>query len=523
MKTSRWLWAMSIIGAGLAAGACTDSPTRVSPPATVTISPSTLELETGDVVPLTAVVADASGASLDVRVTWSVSDATIATVKPTGNLTADLTATAPGDITVSASAGAANDTCRGSIARRVASISVTLVRGSVGPGGTTEATATVLDGDGAALTDSVVWTSSATDVATVVPTGPLTATVTGGAAGTATIGAKLRKTTGSSDVSVVPITSVVITSTGTDEPLGIGATLQLTAAATSAQGPVPVRITWASDNTAVATVDPTGLVTTVGRGDANITAAVGSVVSAPVAVKVTGGETETAGNNISWPVIFAEGVPETMVIRPASTETAAFAEFVTATATDPTVYFWYSGNTVDQTYPPYYVQGTASTWRAQVVDGSAQPKYAAEAAWGDNLAGDASLSAGHPIRIEVALSATGVGTLRGFNMTVLANASSPDEVQGTNGTLGDFTPLLYTSAFTFTIDGPDGTVTLPKPMAAETNVGGRLVYGAQFTPAVAGVYTLRFRLGSGSNATITSAVNGVVDSSVQSSIRVTVQ
>ncbi|MDE3216438.1 MAG: hypothetical protein KGO03_08570, partial [Gemmatimonadota bacterium] len=168
----------------------------------------------------------------------------------------------------------------------------------------------------------------------------------------------------------------------------------------------------------------------------------------------------------------------------------------------------------------------------QFIDGTGQAKYDAQAYWGDNLSGSASLKAGHPIRLEVALSATGVGTLQGYNMPYVANPSTPDEIQGTDGTLIDQVPLIYTIGPTLTIEqlsGPGGSVvaTLSSgAMSAEMNVAGRLVYGGQFKPTEAGTYRLRFILASTTNCQITSVGNttgtATVVSPTETAIEITV-
>lgn len=59
---------------------------------------------------------------------------------------------------------------------------------------------------------------------------------------------------------------------------GIGATVQLTATPRDEAGnPVSATVTWSSDNTAVATVNSTGLVTATGLGTAKVRASVGSL------------------------------------------------------------------------------------------------------------------------------------------------------------------------------------------------------------------------------------------------------
>lgn len=428
----------------------------------------------------------------------------------------------------------------GGASASVASVTVTPSTVNLDEGDVLQLTAVVYDSANNVLTVPVTWSVTNPSVATVSSTGLLTAVTNGSTSVTASAGGK----SGGSSVNVTKkIATITITGSTTVQ---VGATTQLTATAYSSTGDVvSVTFTWASANTAVATVSSTGLVTGVTAGTSAITASAKGVTGTiTVTVSTTpggggggGGETETTGNNMSWPVVFSDGIGVTGLavatdpgVRPTSAETAAAAELAAIPFASPSAVFWYSGNAVDAT--GYYLQATANTWRAQLIDGTGQAKYDASAYWGDNLSGSASLKVGHPIRIEVALSATGVGTLQGYNMPYVANPSSPDEIQGTDGTLGDFVPLIYTIGPTLVVEqlsGPGGSVIATVSsgaIGAEMNVGGRLVYGGQFKPSVAGTYRLRFILASGANTQITAVGNAtgtaVVVSSTETAIEIQV-
>jgi len=138
-------------------------------------------------------------------------------------------------------------------------------------GQTGQLTATPKDASGATLTGRVVtWASSNTAVATVNGTG----LVTGVAAGSATITATSEGKNGTAavTVSVVPVASVTVAPATASIP--VGQTGQLTATPKDASGATLTGrvVTWASGNTAVATVSGTGLVTGVAAGSATITA-----------------------------------------------------------------------------------------------------------------------------------------------------------------------------------------------------------------------------------------------------------
>ena len=480
----------------------------------VNVSPATLDVEEGDVVQLSAEVLDADGAVLDVPVTWSVDDPAVATVDVSGLLTALV----DGTTSVTATAGGKQGSAGLKVNKKVASVDITAVPEEVIEGETATLVADVRDAGGTAISNPTVsWTSLTPAIATVDATG----TVTGVSAGDATIVASSRTKSDTVTVTISANVASIVISGGSSSPLQVGGTRQLTATAYNSSGqPVTAKFKWASSSVAIATVDGTGLVTGVGPGTASITAS-SARATASVDVKVVGdtGE-ETTGNNLSWPVVFADGTGLTGLpvatdpgVRPLTTETAASAELLAIAPTNPSAAFFFSGNVVDAT-TGYYLQGTASTWRAQVVDGTGQSPYDASIYWGDNIAGGTgNLSAGHPIRVEVALSTTDGVTLSGYNMPYVANPSSPEEVQGTDGTTLAQVPLIYSGGATLIIEqlsGPGGSVVAEISSAeykAEINVGGRIIYGAQFKPTVAGTYRLRFVLASQANVKITAIGN----------------
>src|SRR3989442_1612835 len=119
--------------------------------------------------------------------------------------------------------------------------------------GTVQLTATTKDANGSVLTGRVVtWASGTPAVATVSATG----LVTGVAQGQATITATSEGQQGTAAVTVMlaPVSSVTVTPN--PATVQIGQTLQLTATLKDANQNVLTGrvVTWASDNTAVATV-----------------------------------------------------------------------------------------------------------------------------------------------------------------------------------------------------------------------------------------------------------------------------
>jgi len=200
------------------------------------------------------------------------------------------------------------------------------------------------------------------------------------------------------------------------------------------------------------------------------------------------GEGGTYGNNLSWPVVFAEGYGLTGELVSADPGLRPTAE--EGVLVDVLPFFW-SGNVAD--YGVYYTQQSANTWQAEWADGSTMGTRSAEAAWGDNLTHQ-TWNTHSVIRVELALTDLGIGTLMGFPMTPLYG-TGPDEMQGTDGTTAAYVPTIYGIMPRLTIEklddatqqplevvfdgaiweggGGDG----PNTFGAEVNVAGRIVYG----------------------------------------------
>lgn len=486
--------------------------TVASTVASVVITPNTFSVVEGATQQLTAQALDANGNVLVRAFTWSSDVDTIATVDTAGLVQALL----PGTVTITATADEISGTAAGTVTASVANIAVTPATFDIVAGEEVQLSAVATDPRDDVVDADFVWTSSNTSIATVDQTGK----VTGVNSGSVTISAAAGGKQGGSGGTVTRVVSVVVT-TPVEEPLGVGVDRQLTATAYDINGgTVNARFIWESNAPSVATVSSTGVVTGVAQGTAIISASVRTGASGSVEIRVIpGGGDEATGNNLSWPLVFAEGIGLTGSavatdpgLRPAA-GTAAYDELLTIPVTNPTAAFFYSGNAVNVL--TYYLQGTDNTWRAQVVDGTGQAKYDASAHWGDNIAGgSASLRVDRPIRIEMALSTTDGVTLTGYNMPYVVNPSSPQEIQGTDGTTAALVPLIYSADATLTIEqlsGPGGTVLATVSTGlfkAEINVGGRVIYGAQFRPTVAGTYRLRFGLATGANARITQADAG---------------
>ena len=198
------------------------------------------------------------------------SNTAVATVNGNGLVTG----VGGGSVTITATSEGQNGTAAISVTvgpAPVASVSVSPASTSLTTGQTVQLTATPRDASGNALTGRVVtWASSNTTVATVNGSGLVTALTAGSATITATSEGK--SGTAMVTVTLVPVASVSVSPATAS--VAAGQTVQVTATPRDAGGNVLAGrvVTWGSSNTAVATVNGSGLVSGVAAGSATVTA-----------------------------------------------------------------------------------------------------------------------------------------------------------------------------------------------------------------------------------------------------------
>jgi O-glycosyl hydrolase/uncharacterized protein YjdB len=180
----------------------------------------------------------------------------------------------------------------------VTGVSVSPTTATVAVNNTTQLAATVTPSN--ATNKSVTWASSNSAVASVSSTG----LVSGIAAGTAIITVKTvdGNKTATSNITVNVIATTGVTVSPTSAAVFATQTQQLTATVlpTNASNKL---VTWSSSNTAIATVNSTGLVTGLAQGTATITArTVSGNFTATTAMTIKGQESY-AGTPISLPGI----------------------------------------------------------------------------------------------------------------------------------------------------------------------------------------------------------------------------
>ena len=264
--------------------ACGDDP--VDPPQPVPVSvevdPAAITLASiGETAQLAATVLDQDGQVIQgLAVAWSSGNPTVATVDASGLVTA----AGNGSATITASSGSATGTASVTVAQEAVGVSVSpdaLSFASLGD--TARLIAAVVDANGAAVEGAAVeWTTEDATVATVDASGLVTAAGNG----SATITASSGSATGTASVTVAQEAAGVSVSPGALSFASLGDTARLAAAVVDANGAAVegAEVEWTTEDATVATVDLTGLVTTVGNGNTTVKATSGSTTDTTVVV-----------------------------------------------------------------------------------------------------------------------------------------------------------------------------------------------------------------------------------------------
>jgi len=268
------------------------------------ITPSAPSLAAGLMTPLTATgtYSDASNQDLTDAVTWTTSNASVATVSNAGGSEGTLSALSIGSATIGASSGAINDEITADVTAAVLeSIDLSPLTPSVALGLTVPMTATGNYSDGSTqdLTDTVAWTSDMTGIATVSNAPGLEGLVTSVAVGTAQITATPGAVQSSTNVSITSAVLTTIDVTPATPSIALGLTVALQATGTYSDASMvdlTDSVTWTTSNSGIATVSNApgteGLVASVALGGADITATLGAVMG-------TGAVTITAAELVS--------------------------------------------------------------------------------------------------------------------------------------------------------------------------------------------------------------------------------
>ena len=237
---------------------------KIVPVSSITISSTSAELIIGETLQLSATVSPST--ATDKTVGWTSSNASIATVSPTGLVKA----VAEGNCSITASCNGKIATCAITVKKPIIAVtSIELDKTDiimyVGDEETLKATVKPDD----ATDKTITWGSSKTSVATVDNNGNVKAIADGVATITASCGGK----TASCKVTVkTAVSSIELNETDIALYVGENASLIATVKPDNATDKT---ITWSSSNSNVATVDDSGLVKAIAAGSATITASCG--------------------------------------------------------------------------------------------------------------------------------------------------------------------------------------------------------------------------------------------------------
>jgi len=258
-------------GASKGGSSTTISAIQISPNSTAIAAGANLQFHA------TAHMTDASTKDVTSSVQWASLNTNVATIDAAGRATG----ATPGVAIITASSGSVTGSATltiSSAAANLSSVVITPANPSVPVNTAQQLTAigNYSDGSSADITGLVTWASNSTSVA-VVSAGGL---VTGKAAGKAGISATLGTVSGTTQVTVTAPTIVSIAITPVGLTLGIGINQQYVATATYSDGSsadLTSGVTWGSSDSNTATINASGLATTVAAGQVTITATLGAL------------------------------------------------------------------------------------------------------------------------------------------------------------------------------------------------------------------------------------------------------
>jgi uncharacterized protein YjdB len=258
---------------GMACGGDDGGTTNGATLKSISVSPATAKVTVGQTqqFAVTGTYSDNKPRAITKGITWTSSSPSVATISTAGLATA----VAQGTTTITAKIGTRTATATMTVPGEISltSIQVTPPSASIGVGTSQSFMATAMYNDGSSedVTSSATWSSSDTAVASVAA-GVATAV----AEGSATISASYQGETGSAALTVTGGEPTGLTVTPTPASFAAGDSEQLTATLEFPDGStqdVTNQAAWTSDDTAIVTVDATGLATGVAPGDTTVSVA----------------------------------------------------------------------------------------------------------------------------------------------------------------------------------------------------------------------------------------------------------
>jgi hypothetical protein len=255
--------------------------------AAVAVTPAnpSIALGTNQQFTATGTYTDGSSLNLTGSVNWSSSVAAVATISNAAPTIGQAISAATGQTTITATSGSISGSTTLTVtAATLRSITVTPVAPTIPLGATQQFTAagSYTDGSTQDITNTVTWSSSASSIATISNSTGTNGVATSAAAGQTTVTATLGSNSGSTTLTVNPatVTLVSIALSPLNSSIAAGATQQFTATGTYTDGStqnLSSSAVWSSSDTAIFTVNSTGLASSVGPGTATATATTNGV------------------------------------------------------------------------------------------------------------------------------------------------------------------------------------------------------------------------------------------------------
>lgn len=341
------LFALIFSGCGGGGGPTTTPPTPPPAPTltSIAISPTATIIKKAATTSYTATgtYSDGTTANITSTVTWASSNSsTVATISAAGVATG----LAAGTTTITASYGGKTSPDAALTVITLDSIAITPATATVSNGSTTSftATGTYSNGTTADVTSQVNWTSSLTGVATINPaTGVATSVAAGGPTTITAMATGSDTAVGIlSAIATLTVTNMALTSITINPPTqSVAKGVPATFTATGNIGDVSGSVTWASSDPAVATINTSGIATTLAAGSTNITAsAPGPITSNTAALTVTAPALATLAITPT-PASVAVGSTRQFTVSGTLTDGTAASDFTAVT--------WASSNTTKAT------------------------------------------------------------------------------------------------------------------------------------------------------------------------------
>jgi trimeric autotransporter adhesin len=246
----------------------------VTPPSAVLAPASTLGLTA------TGTYSDGTTQAITNAVNWSSSDANVASVSNSGQVTGQ----SAGSATITAQQGSVVSLPMVVVVEGTALVSLQIAPATISIAAQTStqfrSIGTFGDGSTQDLTQSASWTSTPASVATVGDSGGTNGLATGLTAGNATITALFAGEVGTATLTVTNATLTSITITPSNPSIALGSSQRFTATGNFSDGTtenLTTQVSWTSSDANVATISVSGLATSVSTGTTTITASMNGV------------------------------------------------------------------------------------------------------------------------------------------------------------------------------------------------------------------------------------------------------